>query len=68
MHLVRVLNGTCLLGIFLGGMKGFHTQRLETARGLIDLFQRAEGAGFVYRQPSSSRLYRCQKARAAMAT
>jgi hypothetical protein len=49
MHLMRVLNGTCLLGIFLGGMKGFHTQRLETARGLIDLFQRAEGAGFVYR-------------------
>ena len=34
MHLMRVLNGTCLLGIFLGGMKGFHTQRLETAKGL----------------------------------
>src|SRR5262249_42617737 len=44
---------------FLGGVKGFHAQRLETAKGLIDLLQRAEGASFVYRQPSHSGLYHC---------
>jgi hypothetical protein len=38
-------------GLFvLGGVKGFHAQRLETAKGLIDLFSaRAEGAGFMTR-------------------
>jgi hypothetical protein len=54
---VRVLNGTCPLGYFSRRREGFHTQRLETAKGLIDLFQRAEGAGFVYRQPSQPRAY-----------
>ena len=49
-------------------MKGFHTQRLETAKGLIDLFQRAEGAGSVYRQPFQLRLIPLPGARAAMAT
>jgi hypothetical protein len=48
-HLMRVLSGTCPLGYFSRAVKGFHTPRLETAKGLIDLFQRAEGAGFVYR-------------------
>jgi len=67
MHLMPVLNGNLPADLFFGGVKGFHTQQLETAKGLIDLFQHAAGAGFVYRQPSQY-LIPLPGARAAMAT
>jgi hypothetical protein len=54
----RFERGPARRAIFLGGVKGFHTQRLETAKGLIDLF----------RQPSPLPLIPLPGARAAMAT
>jgi hypothetical protein len=55
MHLIARFERDLPAG-FLGGVKGFHTQQLETAKG-IDLFQRAAGPASC----TGSLLRRCQE-------
>jgi len=64
MHLMPVLNGNLPADLFSRRRERISRHQLETAKGPIDLFQRAAGAGFVYRQPSQT----LPEARAAMAT